>query len=149
MAARVAPFSSPFLKRAELARSIAMSTPLIDVLVPVALDQTYSYRVPASLELSVGDLVSVPLGARGETIGVVWAEDPDPKPRLHNRMKDVGGQARRSAAQAGAAQVRRLGVRLHAEPARHGAAHVPAHGRASRAGARTVGVRLVGPRRSA
>ncbi len=66
-----------------------MSTRIIDVLVPVALDQTYSYRVPAGLELAPGDLVSVPLGARGETMGVVWAENPAPNPRLHNRMKDV------------------------------------------------------------
>ena len=66
-----------------------MSTRVIDVLVPVALDQTYSYRVPAGLELAPGDLVSVPLGARGETMGVVWAENPAPNPRLHNRMKDV------------------------------------------------------------
>ncbi len=66
-----------------------MSTRVIDVLVPVALDQTYSYRVPAGMELGVGDLVAVPLGARGETMGVVWAENPAPNPRLHNRMKDV------------------------------------------------------------
>jgi primosomal protein N' (replication factor Y) len=66
-----------------------MSTRVIDVLVPVALDQTYSYRVPAGLELAPGDLVSVPLGARGETMGVVWAENPAPNPRLHNRLKDV------------------------------------------------------------
>jgi len=66
-----------------------MSTRVIDVLVPVALDQTYSYRVPAGMELEPGDLVSVPLGARGETMGVVWAENPAPNPRLHNRMKDV------------------------------------------------------------
>jgi len=69
-----------------------MSTPVVDVLVPVALDQTYSYRVPAGMQLSPGDLVSVPLGARGETLGVVWAENPAPNPRLHNRMKDVGGK---------------------------------------------------------
>src|SRR5262249_43869993 len=37
---------------------------IVDVLVPVALDQSYSYRVPAGLELAPGDLVSVPLGAR-------------------------------------------------------------------------------------
>ncbi len=66
-----------------------MSTRVIDVLVPVALDQTYSYRVPDGLDLAPGDLVSVPLGARGETMGVVWAENPAPNPRLHNRMKDV------------------------------------------------------------
>ena len=57
--------------------------------MPVALDQTYSYRVPDGLELAPGDLVSVPLGARGETMGVVWADNANPNPRLHNRMKDV------------------------------------------------------------
>ena len=39
-----------------------MATRIVDVLVPVALDQTYSYRVPAGLELAPGDLVAVPLG---------------------------------------------------------------------------------------
>jgi len=69
-----------------------MSTRIVDVLVPVALDQTYSYRVPAGLELAPGDVVSVPLGARGDTMGVVWAENANPDPRLHNRMKDVAGK---------------------------------------------------------
>ena len=50
--------------------------------------------------------------------------------------RTIERQARRSAAQAGAAQLRRLGLELYARRARHGAAHVPAHGRASRAGAR-------------
>src|SRR5215510_2083105 len=61
---------------------------IVDILVPVALDQTYSYRVPAGLELVPGDVVAVPLGAR-ESMGVVWADNPDPNPRLHNRLKDV------------------------------------------------------------
>ncbi len=69
-----------------------MSARFVDVLVPVALDQTYSYRVPEGLELAPGDLVSVPLGARGETMGVVWADNAKPNPRLHNRMKDVAGK---------------------------------------------------------
>jgi len=69
-----------------------MSTRVVDVLVPVALDQTYSYRVPAGLDLAPGDVVSVPLGARGETTGVVWAENATPDPRLHNRLKDVVGK---------------------------------------------------------
>ncbi|MGC1848791.1 MAG: hypothetical protein WA707_14650, partial [Pseudolabrys sp.] len=34
---------------------------IVDVLVPVALDQTYSYRVPAGIELAPGDVVAVPL----------------------------------------------------------------------------------------
>ncbi len=33
-------------------------------MVPVALNQTYSYRVPAGMELTPGDIISVPLGAR-------------------------------------------------------------------------------------
>lgn len=43
-----------------------------DVLVPVAVDTVYSYRIPAGLELVAGDTVVVPLGTR-ETIGVVWS----------------------------------------------------------------------------
>src|SRR5450759_4001917 len=86
---RVSPLSSPFLKRPESAKPNPMAPRFIDVLVPVALDQTYSYRVPEGLSLAPGDLVSVPLGARGETMGVVWAENAAPNPRLHNRMKDV------------------------------------------------------------
>src|SRR5258707_12589223 len=60
----------------------------VDVLVPVALDHTYSYRVPNELELKPGDIVAVPLGAR-EVVGVVWADDVTIRPGLHNRMKDV------------------------------------------------------------
>jgi primosomal protein N' (replication factor Y) (superfamily II helicase) len=65
-----------------------MTMRVVDVLVPVALDTAYSYRVPAGLELAPGDLVAVPLGSR-ETLGVVWAENPNPNPRLHNRLKDI------------------------------------------------------------
>jgi len=65
-----------------------MTARVVDILVPVALDQTYSYRVPVGLELTPGDLVAVPLGAR-ECMGVVWADNPHPNPRLHNRLKDV------------------------------------------------------------
>src|SRR3954469_19021087 len=60
----------------------------VDVLVPVALDHTYSYRVPTELDLKPGDIVAVPLGAR-EVVGVVWADDVTIRPGLHNRMKDV------------------------------------------------------------
>ncbi|HEY1542238.1 MAG TPA: primosomal protein N' [Xanthobacteraceae bacterium] len=61
---------------------------IVDVLVPVALDQSYSYRVPAGLDLKPGDLVSVPLGNR-EATGVVWAENVEVRPGLHNRLRDV------------------------------------------------------------
>ena len=44
---------------------------VVDVLIPVAIDTAYSYRVPQGLVLAPGDFVVVPLGTR-ETLGVVW-----------------------------------------------------------------------------
>ncbi|MGE5156715.1 MAG: primosomal protein N' [Gemmatimonas sp.] len=66
----------------------AAATRIVDVLVPVALNQTYSYRVPRGMELKAGDVVGVPLGPR-EVVAVVWGENANPDPRLHNRLKDV------------------------------------------------------------
>src|SRR3954447_18976088 len=71
------------------AASSASSTRVVDVLVPVALNQAYSYRVPRGMELEPGDVVCVPLGPR-EVVAVVWAKNDNPDPRLHNRLKDVG-----------------------------------------------------------
>ena len=68
-----------------------MAKRVVDVLVPVALDHPYSYRVPHGLVLVPGDLVTVPLGPRTAT-GVVWSENVDPNPRLDNRIKDVEGK---------------------------------------------------------
>jgi len=65
-----------------------MNARVVDVLVPVALDQAYSYRVPDGAELAPGDIVAVPMGAR-DCLGVVWADNLAPNPRLHNRLKDV------------------------------------------------------------
>ncbi len=44
---------------------------IAEVLIPVGLDQAYSYGVPSGLSLAIGDVVEVPLGPR-KTIGVVW-----------------------------------------------------------------------------
>jgi primosomal protein N' (replication factor Y) len=60
---------------------------IVDVLLPLALDQAYSYRVPPGVELAPGDLVNVPLGPR-EYTGVVWGEGTA-RPGLDNRLKDV------------------------------------------------------------
>ncbi len=68
-----------------------MAKRIVDVLIPVALDHAYSYRVPDHLELAVGDLVRVPLGTR-ECTGVVWANNATPNPRLDNRLKDVAAK---------------------------------------------------------
>lgn len=65
-----------------------MARRVVDVLVPVALDHTYSYAVPEGMELAPGDVVTVPLASR-EVTAVVWAENPAPDPRLHNRLKDI------------------------------------------------------------
>ncbi|MBV9969510.1 MAG: primosomal protein N', partial [Xanthobacteraceae bacterium] len=65
-----------------------MAKRIVDVLVPVALDHPYSYRVPEHLPLAPGDLVRVPLGVR-ECTAVVWAENANPNPRLDNRLKDI------------------------------------------------------------
>ena len=47
-----------------------MAKRVVDVLLPVALDQAYSYRVPDGLTLAPGDLVSVRWGARGDGGGL-------------------------------------------------------------------------------
>ena len=64
-----------------------MARRIVDVLVPVALDQPYSYRVPQGLTIAPGDVVRVPLGAR-EATGAVWAEGVM-RPGLDNRLKDI------------------------------------------------------------
>src|ERR1700710_765863 len=77
-------------KPAQLFTSPALSAArVVDVLVPVALNQAYSYRVPRGMELKPGEVVCVPLGPR-EVIAVVWAENANPDPPRHNRLKDVG-----------------------------------------------------------
>ncbi|MFG1331564.1 primosomal protein N' [Xanthobacter autotrophicus] len=52
-----------------------MSARTVDVLLPLGLDTPYSYLVPEGITLSPGDLVHVPLGARG-MIGCVWPRAP-------------------------------------------------------------------------
>lgn len=44
---------------------------IADVLVPVAVDHPYSYRIPAGLRVAEGDFVAVSLGTR-QASGVVW-----------------------------------------------------------------------------
>ena len=44
----------------------------VQVLLPLALDDAYTYLVPDGMVLGAGDYVRVPLGPR-QVIGVVWA----------------------------------------------------------------------------
>jgi primosomal protein N' (replication factor Y) (superfamily II helicase) len=74
---------------------------IVEVLLPVAVDQTYSYFAPPGLDLAPGDSVKVPLGAR-DAYGVVWETAAAPaaagnlksvisrydRPRLSQRMRD-------------------------------------------------------------
>jgi primosomal protein N' (replication factor Y) len=49
-----------------------MTGQVAEILLPLALDQTYSYAVPDDLTLAEGDVVAVPLGSR-KSVGVVWS----------------------------------------------------------------------------
>jgi primosomal protein N' (replication factor Y) (superfamily II helicase) len=50
-----------------------MSERTVDVLVPVAVDSPYTYRVPDGVAPASGEIVAVPLGAR-RVVGCVWPE---------------------------------------------------------------------------
>src|SRR4030088_1298521 len=76
--------TAPFLAAATIV-DVLVPGALAAGLVPVALDQSYSYRVPAGRDLAPGDVVRVPLGAR-ETTGVVWADNVAVQPGLHNPL---------------------------------------------------------------
>ena len=64
---------------------------IVDVLTPVALDQAYSYVVPAGMALEAGDVVHVPFGPR-ETTGVVWEKREAPSGGASN-LKSVRAKA--------------------------------------------------------
>ena len=66
-----------------------MAEQTVDVLVPVAVDSPYSYRIPADLALAPGDLVAVPLGAR-RVIGVVWPGKRQPPPSA--KLKSISAK---------------------------------------------------------
>jgi primosomal protein N' (replication factor Y) (superfamily II helicase) len=59
----------------------------VEVLVPVALDRTYTYRVPFGLTLAPGEVVRVTLAGR-DTVGVVW-DGSAGLPLSSNRLKFV------------------------------------------------------------
>jgi primosomal protein N' (replication factor Y) len=49
----------------------------VEVLLPVALDRSFTYSVPDELDIAPGEIVEVPLGGRMQA-GVVWGPgDPD------------------------------------------------------------------------
>ncbi len=58
---------------------------VVQVLLPLALDEAYSYSVPENLDINIGDFVLVPLGTR-EIVGVVWS---DKSTRISARIRDI------------------------------------------------------------
>jgi primosomal protein N' (replication factor Y) len=54
---------------------------IAEVLVPVAVDHPYSYRIPRGMRLEAGDFVRISLGTR-EAFGVVWALSDGPVDEL-------------------------------------------------------------------
>ncbi len=65
--------------------------PLVPVLLPVALDQTYDYLAPEGLEPQAGMFVLVPFGSQTR-IGIVW-DGPigDHKPAAPAKLKSITG----------------------------------------------------------
>lgn len=59
---------------------------IVAVMVGVAVEGPYSYRVPVGMAVVRGSIVSVPLGPR-LTLGVVWGPPKDMV--AHNRLKDI------------------------------------------------------------
>ncbi|WDR01648.1 primosomal protein N' [Devosia algicola] len=59
---------------------------IVAVMVGVAVEGPYSYRVPDGMTVERGSIVVVPLGPR-PTLGVVWGQPRDSF--AHNRLKDI------------------------------------------------------------
>ncbi len=59
----------------------------VSVLLPLAVEGPYTYRVPPGVALAPGDIVRVPLGPR-EMLGAVWDDPPDGSVG-HNRLRPV------------------------------------------------------------
>ncbi len=59
---------------------------IVAVMVGVAVEGPYSYRVPDGMVVERGSIVEVPLGPR-QIMGVVWGEPKDMV--AHNRLRDI------------------------------------------------------------
>jgi primosomal protein N' (replication factor Y) len=59
---------------------------IVAVMVGVAVEGPYSYRVPEGMQVTRGAIVVVPLGPRA-TLGVVWGAPKDTV--AHNRLRDI------------------------------------------------------------
>ena len=62
---------------------------IVAVMVGVAVEGAYSYRVPDRMQVARGSIVEVPLGPR-QILGVVWGPPKDVV--AHNRLRDIARQ---------------------------------------------------------
>ncbi|MCW5718298.1 MAG: primosomal protein N' [Bauldia sp.] len=63
---------------------------VVSVLLPFAVAEPYSYRVPHGMSAAPGDIVQVPLGTR-DVVGVVWDDVPG-LDRTSNRLRHVAAR---------------------------------------------------------
>ncbi|MGL1919768.1 MAG: primosomal protein N' [Hyphomicrobiales bacterium] len=61
---------------------------IISVLLPLAIADAYSYKLPDHLHAQIGDFVEVPLGSR-KMVGVVWPDDGTKKSFNPAKLKQV------------------------------------------------------------
>jgi len=66
------------------------SESVVSVMVPIAVEAPYTYRVPPEMQLAPGDIVQVPLGTR-DVVGIVWDDPPDTEIG-HNRLRAVAAK---------------------------------------------------------
>ena len=65
--------------------------PIVEILLPLGLDQAYSYQAADDLKLAPGDVVGIPFGPR-ETLGVVWAVQAEDGSGRGGNLKRVIGK---------------------------------------------------------
>jgi len=118
---------------------------IAEILLPVAIDHSYSYLVPRGIAVALGDFVEVPLGTR-MTNGVVWEARPGTRERANlkavaarldippvaaNLRKFIDWMARWTLSPRGMVLRMAIGAPFHAgpEPARAGVrlAGLPPH----------------------
>ena len=97
----------------------------VPVLLPVALDQTYDYLLPAGMEVAAGQFVLVPFGPQTR-IGVVWdgpVGEAGGKPVPDKKLKSITEPLDVPALPASSLRFAEWVAQVHAVAARHGGAH--------------------------
>ena len=122
-----------------------MAQRIVDVLVPVALDHAYSYRVPAGTRPCASAISSRCRSGTRETLGVVWADNVPVRPGLHNRLKDVEAKLDYPPLRDELRHFVDWVANYTLGAARHGAAHGACAWASSGPERERVGVRLAGP----